>query len=369
MSVTSEILDVAVVGGGPSGSALAIRLARAGLRVALLECRVSVGRDVGVTLPADIARRLRALGQLESFRSLEPVPSAGVRIAWGRAEAAPEAETASAGCCGWVVNRSVFDASLRARACEVGARVHIGATLRDVRRTLGGFTLVVGGIEDEATTELYARVVVDATGRSAMVAQRLGSVRRLCDNLVGIAQHVWCRDDGRPALIEAAANGWWYTSPVAGSDTIAFFLTDADLLVREWIDDAASWRTMLDGAPLTAARVGDALPLGGRWAFSASTHVLDRSAGDGWLAVGDAAVGHEPISGRGIDFALSSAEGAAETILLAFAGRRMAWREYDAKISREGGAYRLRQMRYYALEQRWPNSPFWRRRRPELAAA
>jgi flavin-dependent dehydrogenase len=247
--------------------------------------------------------------------------------------------------------------------------VFAGAIVRDVRRSANGFVLVVDGLQDDQSSELRARVVVDATGRRAVVAQRLGGVRRRYDNLVGMALRVHRLDDGAPTLIEAASLGWWSTSAIPGAETVAVFLTDADLLTRECIAESGGWRTLLDGAPHTAARIGNAIALGRPRAFAAATHVLVRAAGDGWLAVGDAAIGRDPISGSGIEFALQSAELAAHAVIRAFAGSRMAWHEYDARVSRDAGAYREQQMRHYAIERRWPDAPFWQRRHPRLMAA
>jgi flavin-dependent dehydrogenase len=266
------------------------------------------------------------------------------------------------------VDRASFDSSMRALAIGAGASVHSCATVRDVRRSAEGFALAVDGADDRGPTDVRARVVVDASGRSAFVAQRLGSVRRRCDNLVGIALRFERREDAAPATIEPASLGWWHTSAIAGSRTAAVFLTDADLLTRTFVGDADGWRKFLAGAPLTESRLGSAKPLGKACAFASATHVLDRAAGEGWLAVGDVAIGCDPIFGSGIDFALASAEFAAHTVVRAFSGSHMAWREYDARISRDAQAYLEKRARFYE-ETPWPDAPFWRRRHGWRAAA
>jgi flavin-dependent dehydrogenase len=81
------------------------------------------------------------------------------------------------------------------------------------------------------------------------------------------------------------------------------------------------------------------------------------------ISVGDAASCFDPVSGQGIIKALRSgifASYAAADYLRR--GDERGIMRYRALVEREFSAYRRTLRDYYALEQRWPDRPFWRRR-------
>jgi len=99
---------------------------------------------------------------------------------------------------------------------------------------------------------------------------------------------------------------------------------------------------------------------------SACSQRLDPIAGDGWIAVGDAASAFDPLSSMGIMKALRSAVDAAAAILRHLAGERDAFAGYAQTIAADYTRYLDTRTRYYAMEQRWPDAPFWQRRAPQM---
>jgi hypothetical protein len=86
-------------------------------------------------------------------------------------------------------------------------------------------------------------------------------------------------------------------------------------------------------------------------------------AGDGWLAVGDAAASHDPLSASGIARALDSGAHAAVAIHALLArGDEAPLAAYAERQTRGFELYCDTWARYYQIEQRWPGSPFWSRR-------
>ena len=103
--------------------------------------------------------------------------------------------------------------------------------------------------------------------------------------------------------------------------------------------------------------------------FSAVSRRLQRTddCQKRWLAVGDAALAVDPISGSGVVRALQTAKAAAATVLSCLAGDESAIAAYEAERDRECTEYLFKRARYYGMERRWPNAPFWRRRLETLA--
>src|ERR1700726_2918407 len=80
--------------------------------------------------------------------------------------------------------------------------------------------------------DVAAGFAIDAGGRAAPLARRLGAQRRATDRLVCGWVHGWARRIGRGAgltTVEAVENGWFYTAPLPEERRVLAFLTDADL--------------------------------------------------------------------------------------------------------------------------------------------
>jgi flavin-dependent dehydrogenase len=120
----------------------------------------------------------------------------------------------------------------------------------------------------------------------------------------------------------------------------------------------------LSRAVLTRATVDGCELKWGPSAFSAVSQRLRRAPGDRrrWLAVGDAALAVDPVSGSGILRALRTAKAAASAVLSTFGGDETAIPCYESDRDDECTSYLVKRAGYYRLEQRWPNAPFWQRR-------
>jgi flavin-dependent dehydrogenase len=87
------------------------------------------------------------------------------------------------------------------------------------------------------------------------------------------------------------------------------------------------------------------------------------------IAVGDAASRFDPISAQGIVKALRSGIFASYAVAdWLRRGDPAGLRRYRTLVQREFAAYRRTLRDYYALEQRWPDRPFWQRRTAPDAA-
>src|SRR5207247_1132678 len=109
---------------------------------------------------------------------------------------------------------------------------------------------------------IRARAVVDATGRAGRVARSQGARRHRLDRPVAVhwlLEANGAADVDSTTLVEAVAEGWWYTTPVPDGRRVTAFLTDGDLLPPRAARTAAGWTQRLG----RAARVEAALALDG----------------------------------------------------------------------------------------------------------
>ena len=223
--------------------------------------------------------------------------------------------------------------------------------------------------------------MVDASGRAARVARLLGVRRVRYDRLVGVLAYgstgtssagdrsvVVGREAARQdstTLVEAVADGWWYSLFLPDHRLVVAFMTDADLLDSTGARRADGLRALLDRAPATRSRVqdGDAdLDWSRAVIRPAHTARLETVAGPDWLAVGDAAVAFDPLASYGIAAALGEGFYAAAAVADHLGGRRDALLDHARLIDRTLAQYLVLCHDRYGLEQRWPDAEFWRRR-------
>src|SRR5262249_50722034 len=126
------------------------------------------------------------------------------------------------------------------------------------------------------------------------------------------------------------------------------------------------WLRQLEKAKHTRSRIESAVPSSGPRFFAANSSRLDRAAGENWLAIGDAAMAFDPLSGQGVYKALQSACRAAEAIHQHSTGNTWAFQEYAAAVAQDFDSYQITRRAFYSRERRWPCSAFWQRRSRDL---
>jgi flavin-dependent dehydrogenase len=341
--VTAERVDVAIVGGGPAGAALAIRLAAAGRDVVVLERSPRWRWRAGGVFasPAAVAA-LRGLAVDEAFLEsvARPVPAMRVetprgtafRLTYGAEDGGPPAVG---------FDRSALDPGLLAIARERNADVRAGTAVTGV--DLGTRTLTVR-TPDGTTKDLRARVVVGADGLRSSVARAAAVARPVrLGPRVGLTYHLADRATGgmaarppRDARMRLLHDGYVGIAPVPGDRVNVGIVLGPSWRARLARDGAdAVTRSIVEGIPPAAddpagwrfGPVCDAIE--GAWPIGSR---VTRRSGAGWLLVGDAAGFLDPFTGEGLHRAFVSAELAARAIL---AGERRgsdAFAAYDRQM-------------------------------------
>lgn len=167
-------VDVAIVGGGPGGSAAAMYLKSAGIESVIVE-KVSFPRyHIGESMTAEAGVLVREFGlEQEMLDAGHPVKH-GVKVL-GRGGAdwfVPVMRRVGAELVDqttWQVRRSVFDAMMQREAVARGAALVHGKVLRPLVDDAGG----VRGIRvrsSEGEFDLEAEVVLDCSGQSTFLA-------------------------------------------------------------------------------------------------------------------------------------------------------------------------------------------------------
>ncbi len=348
--VQSTQTDVLVVGGGPAGAAVGIRLARAGHHVTVVEKRPEDRHKAcGDTLSPLTIAELAQLG-------VDPAELGGHEVMGvqmthrGRSVHVPWPEHDTLPRRGVVLRRSDLDPALRARAAELGAELLMGheATTPIVER---GFVRGAHVTRADGTRlEVGARLVVVADGANSRFGRGLGTTRAR-DWPYGIATRTYFASErsgeqwieatiGLPDVSGAPIAGYGWVAPV-GDGTVNVGVgvlssyrdvrsINAVKLLGAFAERAADRWHFDAGDPLkhpTRFRV----PMGGS---------VGPKMGPTFLVTGDAAGMANPFTGAGVDMALMSGRVAADVLDEALsAGNSTVLQQYPTRLEDEVGRY------------------------------
>ncbi|MGH9930046.1 MAG: hypothetical protein ACREA9_12600, partial [Pyrinomonadaceae bacterium] len=140
------------------------------------------------------------------------------------------------------------------------------------------------------------------------------------------------------------------------------YMTDADLFAMARKQTNFSCLRKLQQTKHSRLQVEPYVLTSGPLIVPANSSRLDRSANGNWLAIGDAAMAFDPLSGQGVYKALQSALRAAEAIDQHLTGNTSALPDYSTAVDQDFARYLSTRRLFYSREQRWPGSTFWKRR-------
>ncbi len=389
--------DIAILGGGPAGSAFALSLKKhaPALEVAIIESSAYNRQRIGESLPPTVQPLLRQLGVWESFLAESHLQAYGTCSAWGSRQLESNEFIYGQHGRGWHLDRRRFDAMLAREAEKVDVRLMTSSTVTHSKRFGDEWQLTVRSQKPFSSTKPHeentkedkndsdflrepscdfveenfrvsAKFVVDASGKNAAFATRHGARKQLFDQLLGAFVFFNCEAADSYTMVEACEDGWWYSALLPDAGMVAAWMSDADFVKQRGVKEPAQWFEQLQLTTHTKLRLLPAEPLNTPTLHAAASHRLDRFTGEGWLAIGDAATSFDPLSSQGVFKALRTGILASYAVCDFFKNDLSGLEKYEQIVAREFDAYLKTRAEFYGQERRWPNSPFWKRRSADL---
>lgn len=345
-SPSRDAYDVVVVGGGPAGATAAALIAAAGRSVLLLEKAAEPRFKVGESLMPATWWTLERLGVIE--RMAESAFPAKYSVQFFASDGRPSApfyffetddhESSRT----WQVLRADFDRLLLDNAAEKGVEVVYGAAVSEVlfesgddggSRAVGVRASFSGGRasgdgsgDGGARRDIAARVVVDATGQSALIARSLG-LKKINPRLRHASYFTHFEgarrdrgiDEGATLILHTESKDcWFWFIPLPDDRASVGVVGPVEKLVANG-DPQAVFDEQLERCPAVAERLTAARQARQVQVAKDFSYLATRVAGDGWVLAGDALGFLDPIYSSGVFLALKSGEMAADAVVSALA--------------------------------------------------
>jgi flavin-dependent dehydrogenase len=364
------------MGGGPAGSSVAGMLAREGRKVILFEKEIFPRHHIGESLMTDTYWTFRRLGLLEKLRESPFVRKYSVQFANAAGKEsrpfyffeAVHHESAVT----WQVTRAEFDHLLINHAAEQGVTVHQGVLVKQVLFEGDRAVGVEVQMQDGTREKFFAKVVVDATGQSAMLSNKFRwrvrdpKLKKAVLYSYFKGAHREPDLNGGATLVlrtEAGSGGWFWYIPLENDITSVGIVADPDYLLKGRGQDLAKiLNEEIEKCEPCRKRVAGGTRVDKIYSILDYSYRSKHNSGNGFIIIGDAYGFLDPIYSSGVLLALKMAELAADAIHDAFnhddfSAERLG--QYQAKLDR--GIESMRKLVYAFYNDGFSFSGFLRK--------
>jgi len=350
--------DVIITGGGPAGSTAAILLARAGVRVLVLEKAAFPRFQIGESfLPATMAL-VKELGLEPRLRKIPHIQKLGGEFAFGDAADSRifRFNVTLAGTTHETFNtaRADFDKMMLEAAADAGAKVIQPAPVKTIERLADEDVCVV----TDDGRRFTARYLMDATGHGTLVGRHLGTRKQISDShLRKVAyfnhfEHVERLPgdlEGHPTII-MSDEAWFWIIPLNKTVTSVGLVMEPEQVKRAGVAADRMLQWGIARCPIVAKRMANATGPQTNIIRADFSYRCEPYAGPGYMLIGDAALFMDPVFSTGVCLSMWCSQYAAEQMIEVIkhgASPGAAQKRY-AKYLKQGSAwfYRVIEMYY-----------------------
>ena len=319
--------DCLVIGAGPAGCTAAALVSEAGFTTALVEREKLPRFHVGESLMPETYWTLERLGVLDRMKTCGFTEKHSVQFVTNKGhESDPfyfqdhdDRDCSKT----WQVERAEFDKMLFDNAADKGADCFDETRVLDVTFEGDRANGVKLQLADGQRCEVSTRVIIDATGQQALIANKLG-LRETIPELKKAA--IWSyfkdaerlpgRDGGATVILHTKTKeAWFWYIPLKDNITSVGLVGDIDFVLKSRPSPGDAFCEELGNCEALARRLKPAEMVGDFRVAKEFSYTTQKHAGDGWVLVGDAFGFIDPIYSSGVFFALKTGELAADAVV------------------------------------------------------
>ncbi|MCB1552854.1 MAG: tryptophan 7-halogenase [Xanthomonadales bacterium] len=336
--MSSDSVDVAIIGGGPGGATTAalLKTHRPELSVAVFEREIFPREHVGESQLPPIGDILAEMGCWDRVEAANFPIKIGATYRWGhspklwdfefvpmeayREEARPRARTEQSRQLAFQVDRAIYDQILLDRARELGCQIHQPAAVRQVltdgRR--------VEALQLQDGRQIRARHYVDASGNAAILRRAFDVPIDLPTKLQNVAfWDYWENTEwasrfpggATRVLVLSIGIGWIWFIPLGPTRTSIGLICPASYYKSQSRSAADLYAWALQQEPLIAELTAGASRENEVRATRDWSFLAQQWYGDNWMLVGESGGFADPILAAGLTLTHTGAREAAYTLL------------------------------------------------------
>ncbi len=324
--IANRSYDCIVIGAGPGGCAAAALVAEQGHSTLLVERDKMPRFHVGESLMPETYWLFERLGILHELEKVGFTRKNGVQfVSSGGKESMPfifSEHHEGPSSLSFHVKRSEFDQILYETAFNRGATCSDQTRVLDIdirKKSPHRVTLQTAEGKEQ---DVVAKVIVDASGQSSMLANRMELKEYYSDlrkaAIWGYFDNAIRAGGGNPEvtciLHTESKDAWFWYIPLGDGTVSVGLVGDNDFLLKRGGSPQKTFEAEIKNCPGVQRRLLDAT-LNGRFHVAKEfSYTTKEQAGDGWVLVGDAGGFVDPIYSSGVFLALKSGVMAGEAI-------------------------------------------------------
>ena len=327
--IANRSYDCIVIGAGPAGSTAACIVAEQGFSTLMIERDKFPCEHVGESLMPEAYWIFERLGLLHEMDKIGFQKKHGVQFV-----SASDKETKPfiisehddrPSSMSYHVKRAQFDQMLYDAAYQRGVTCVDDTRVLDIELRPKSPHKITFQDEKGKEREISAKVVIDASGQSAMIANREGLKEVYSDlkkaAIWGYFENAERAGGGNPEvtciLHTESKDAWFWYIPLADGTVSVGLVGDNDFLLKRGCSPQDTFEAERRNCPGVGRRLRDASQKGRLSVAKEFSYRTTKQAGNGWVLVGDAGGFIDPIYSSGVYLGLKSGMLAGEAVAAA----------------------------------------------------